>query len=305
MEEWEQIAKFQKAIGLDRRVLLGIGDDTALVECPDQMLVTVDMLVEGVHFDLNSCTAEDVGQKAMNVNLSDIAAMAGTPLFAVVAVALPPNRPAEIADQLFAGLHEAAKCFGTTIIGGDTNRSSGPLSVSVTLLGTPTGRGPLTRSGAQPDDCLLVTGSLGYSLVDGKHLHFRPRIEEARTLHQNYRLTSMIDLSDGLGSDLFHLTERSCCGAELDADAIPVRTLNIAATDKRSALDHALNDGEDFELLFTASFEEAQRILHDRPLERFSCPISVIGRMTQTPGIRIREAGNLRDLPRGGFQHRW
>src|SRR5437773_134835 len=179
------------------------------------------MLLEGSCFRLAEAGPRRVGRKAMAVNLSDIAAMAGLPVAAVVSLGLPRQGGLALAQELDAGLREMADAFGVAIIGGDTNSWDGPLVISVTLLGEPTGRSPVTRGGARPGDWLVVTGPLGGSIL-GKHLDFTPRIHEALALHRECDLHAMIDISDGLAADLHHLCAESHCGARLRAEAIPI-----------------------------------------------------------------------------------
>src|SRR4051794_20842002 len=175
------------------RVLIGPGDDTAALRWPPDAacLVTTDMLLEGSCFMLAEAGARRVGRKAMAVNLSDIAAMAGKPVAAVVSVGLPRQGGRALAEDLDSGLREMANLFNVAIVGGDTNSWNGGLVISVTLLGEPTGRGAVTRAGAKPGDWLLVTGPLGGS-IRGKHLDFLPRIQEAIALHRLTDLHAMI-----------------------------------------------------------------------------------------------------------------
>lgn len=302
--EWDQIRAIRQAVAGDSRVRVGIGDDTAvLAPIVGELLVTVDMLLEGVHFDLSRATPFDVGGKAMRVNLSDIAAMAGEPLAAVVAVGIPSAAPNELPGELFRGLKAVADEFQVTLVGGDTNTSISGLVISVTVLGTPTGRGPLLRSGARPEDAICVTGRLGYSLETGRHLRFTPRVREARTLHARYKIHAMMDISDGLASDLFHMTHESDCGAVIDADQLPIHSATRA--DSRSPLDHALNDGEDFELLFTLTEDEAERLLREQPLADPEVRVTRIGTITAEKRVLLRDGATLAELPRGGFQHQW
>lgn len=290
----------------DTSVQIGIGDDAAVIRSVDgALLVTTDMLLEGVHFELSQCSPGDVGRKAMNVNLSDIAAMAGQPTAAVVSIGLPPGRRPSLAQELFAGLAEAASHFNVSIIGGDTNASKSDLVISVTVLGKPTGSGPVLRSGARPGDALCVTGELGYSLL-GRHLSFTPRVIEAQRLHQSYSIHAMIDLSDGLAVDLFHIAEESGCGALVKAAAVPISSARRANDDRRSPLDHALNDGEDFELLFTLAEPDAQRLIVEQPLRDLCIPVARIGSMTNEPGVRIQlDEATIAPLQRLGFTHSW
>ena len=285
-------------------VRLGIGDDAAVVRFSQtaDCLVAVDMLMEGVHFTIPPATPREVGRKALAVNLSDMAAMAGRPVAAVVSMALPRQRAADDARELHLGMQELADEFGVPIVGGDTNSWDGPFTVSVTVLGEVTGSGPVLRGGAQPGDWILVTGQLGGSL-SGKHLAFRPRIEEALRLHESVKLHAMIDVSDGLSADLHHLLEESHVGAILVESAIPISEAAIHSTDDRSPLDHALSDGEDFELLFTVNSQDAERLL-DQPLT--DVPFTHIGEIVEGSGCRIKRAdGSLLPLQPAGWVHRF
>ena len=167
------------------RVALGPGDDTAVVRWPDgrDCLVTTDMLLEGTCFRLAEAGPRRVGRKAMAVNLSDIAAMAGRPVAAVVSVGLPREGGRALAEELYRGLRDVADAFDTALVGGDTNSWDGPLVISVTVLGEPTGRGPVKRSGRAPGDWLMATGPFGGSIL-GHHLDFTPRVREAVALQQ-------------------------------------------------------------------------------------------------------------------------
>src|SRR5262245_43153130 len=189
-----------------QRVMIGPGDDCAAIDWSHgrPCVITTDMLMEGVDFILAEATPRRVGRKAMATNLSDIAAMAGKPVAAVVSVALPKHGGQQLAEEIYRGLREVADQFDTAIAGGDTNSWNGPLVISVTVLGEPTGRGPVTRSGAKPGDWLFVTGPLGGS-IRGKHLDFTPRVREAQQLHSLAELHAMIDISDGLAVDVHHI----------------------------------------------------------------------------------------------------
>src|SRR5438093_503561 len=245
MSEFAFIDWLRRRTPADPRVLVGPGDDTAVLGWPADRpcLVTTDMLLEGSCFRLAEAGPRRVGKKAMAVNLSDIAAMAGRPVAAVVSVGLPRPGGMALAQELDAGLREMADAFRVAMIGGDTNSWDGPLVISVTLLGEPTGRGPVTRAGAQPGDWLVVTGPLGGSIL-GKHLDFTPRVREAVALHALADLHAMIDISDGLAADVRHLCDESRCGAVLWAERIPISDDARRMNDARSPLEHALGDGE-------------------------------------------------------------
>jgi thiamine-monophosphate kinase len=284
----------------------GIGDDCAIFEPTSgaRLLVTTDMLLDGRHFHLETDGAEAVGYKAMGVNLSDIAAMAGVPRAAVISVALPRAGGIFVAQGLHVGLKRMADRFDVDLIGGDTNAWDGPLVVNVTLLGETTPQGPVRRSGAQPGDWILVTGPLGGSFFRGRHLRPEPRIKEALALNSQARLRAMIDISDGLSSDLGHIREESGgLGALLDESAIPIHDDAIAQSrdDGRPPLDHALHDGEDFELCIVASPDDARRLLAHPPEP---ARLVRVGEITSEPGLRLRGAdGTIAVLQPRGFDH--
>ncbi len=306
--EFDLIARFRaRAAGLaDPRVEHGIGDDCAvLAPLGDRrLLVTTDLLMDGRHFRLEECGPIAAGRKAMGVNLSDIAAMAGRPLAAVVAVALPRDGADRIAGPLFEGLRAVAAAHDTALVGGDTNAWDGPLVVCVTVLGTAERAGPALRSSARPGDVVLVTGPLGGSLR-GRHLEPVPRFDAARVLRHVTDRLALIDLSDGLASDLGHiLAESGGLGATLDADAVPIHAdaRLLAAGDGRSPLEHALGDGEDFELCAVVAPEVADRLLAGPPTP--GVVLHRVGTITAEPGLRLRAAdGRLTACAVRGFDH--
>jgi thiamine-monophosphate kinase len=245
-----------------------------------------------------------IGRKAMSVNLSDMAAMAGQPTAAVVSLGLPRQHGATLAEELFRGLKERADQFNVAIVGGDTNSWDGKLAISIALIGEPTGRGPVRRNGARPGDWIMVTGLLGGSIL-GHHLDFIPRIREAQKLHQQVELKAMIDISDGLALDLRHLCEESNCGAELIAEQIPISDAAYQMKDDKSPLDHALSDGEDFELLFAVSAEEGKRLLNEQPLKEFSANLSHLGQFIPEKQVFLVQDGQRQTLPAFGYVHRF
>jgi thiamine-monophosphate kinase len=291
-----------------RRVLIGsstsiaIGDDCAALKLTPgrDVLITTDMLMDGRHFVLAEAGAKAVGRKAIGVNLSDIAAMAGEPVAAVIALALPRHDGQAIADELLDGMLPIAESFGLSLVGGDTNAWEGPLVITVTILGQTTARGPVRRSGAKPGDVVLVTGPLGGSLL-GRHLDPAPRIRESLALAEAETIHAMIDISDGLAADLGHILEESGdLGAILDAASIPISpdALTLSGQDGRSPIDHALHDGEDFELCLTVAPETAARLLANPP-----CPLHAVGRITAEPGLRLANHGHVEAIVMRGFDH--
>jgi thiamine-monophosphate kinase len=285
----------------DPRVLSGPGDDAAALRLTPNAacLLTTDMLLEGSCFLLAEAGPRRVGRKAMAVNLSDIAAMAGRPVAAVVSLGLPRQGGRALAEELYRGLREMADAFATALAGGDTNSWDGPLVISVTLLGEATQRGLVRRGGAQPGDWLLVTGALGGSIL-GKHLDFTPRVREALHLHALADLHAMIDVSDGLAIDVHHLCAESGCGAVLRAEAIPVSDAARAMTDGRPPLEHALGDGEDFELVFALAPAEARSLLQAQPVPGIT--LAHIGECVDQ-GLWLEQEGARRPLEPRGYEH--
>ncbi len=301
MGEFDYIHWLRSRTPFDRRVLLGPGDDCALLaESEHPWLITTDMLLEGSHFKLAEAGPVRVGHKAMAVNLSDIAAMAGRPVAAVVSVGLPRHGAKEIAEGLYRGLRTLADAFDTAIVGGDTNTWDGGLVISVTLFGQPTPPGAVRRAGARPGDWLLVTGPLGGSFL-GKHLDFTPRVREAISLQQAAELHAMIDISDGLAADAHHICEESQCGAVLRAEAIPIHDTVNQMQDGRTPLEHALSDGEDFELAVAVSAEDGRRLIATQPIAGIS--LSHIGEFLQEKQFLLEEKGVRRRLEPRGFAH--
>jgi thiamine-monophosphate kinase len=241
------------------------------------------------------------------INLSDLAAMAAQPLAAVIAVNLPRQGGQRLAKELYEGMLPLAEQFHVAIAGGDTNSWDGPLVISVTALGEATVKGALCRRGAQPGDRIMVTGSFGGSLV-GRHLDFQPRVAEALLLNQRYPLHAGIDCSDGLTLDLWHLCEESRCGAAVEIDRVPVapaaKELSEQRNDGISPLEHALSDGEDFELILAVPQKAAQQMLADQPLD--GVPLTDIGEFITEQNLFRRHAdGTAQPLEPRGYQHRF
>ncbi|MCS7049655.1 MAG: thiamine-phosphate kinase [Verrucomicrobiae bacterium] len=225
------------------------GDDCAVLPAARRdryLLFTCDPVIENIHY-LPETPAYRVGWKAMARNLSDIAAMSGLPRYAVVSLGLRPETPVRYVTELYRGLRAAANRFHCEVVGGDTAHVRGDQFIVIAMLGEVEKHRLVRRRGARPGDVVFVTGPLGGSFASGHHLTFTPRIREARWLTAHYRVHAMLDLSDGLASDLQRLIEAGGVGFALESAKIPCRT----------TLNAALTEGEDFELLFTVSPRDA------------------------------------------------
>lgn len=238
---------------------LGIGDDMAVVSSKRAyFLISCDMILDGIHFETGKHELALIGRKALCCGLSDCAAMAVRPTGATVGVAVPADFENCDAEELFDGILRAAREFDVAILGGDTTRWDHPLAIDVAVTAEPwEGVDPVTRSGAKPGDRLYVTGKLGGSAA-GRHLNFPPRIHEAKAIAQKLgpRIHALMDISDGLSLDLWRMCRSSGVGATLEEvrleRVISDDAVHAAADDGRSPLAHALEDGEDFELLLAA-----------------------------------------------------
>lgn len=288
----------QRASGV---VKIPAGDDLAVLNWPgsrDLLLVGIDQVLDGVHFDSRVHSPRDIGRKAINRNLSDCAAMACLPVAAVASVALPRGSSLELAKELYLGMKAAADVFDCAIVGGDTSAWDGKLALTVAIIGKSDGIDPITRSGARPGDGIFVTGALGGS-IRGRHLNFIPRVRLAREIAGTGRLTAMIDLSDGLSRDLRQICLASNVTAMIEASKIPIHrdAEKQAKSDDQSAIDHALHDGEDHELLFTA----------DKDFDHAGCVRigSILSPDAGAAPVEIENDGRRAPLPERGWIARW
>ena len=301
LREFDLIRWIREQVPRDERVVVGIGDDAAVVRSSrGPLLVSTDILLEGVHFDLSEARPREVGWKAMACSISDVAAMGGRSTVAVASAALPAGFSEADARDLVGGMLDCAGEFGVRLVGGDVSASTGPLVVNVAILGEAAGA-PVLRSGARVGDAILVTGELGGSRL-GRHLRFRPRQDEALALVARFDIHAMIDISDGLARDLHHILEESGVGARLFAHAVPVSedARRAARRSGKSPLDHALADGEDYELLFTLGDEDARRLLATPP---FSVRVSRIGQITASGAVLELPDGTSVPLEPQGWEH--
>ena len=309
-------------------VRMGIGDDCAVLE-PDAgrvLLATTDLLIEDVHFRRRWATPEDIGWKSLAVNVSDVAAMGGRPRWALIALACPEGVGIDEGEAFYAGVQTLAREHDVAVVGGDTAASSRGWIVNITLLGDAAGK-PIMRSTANVGDVIAVTGSVGRSAaglalleavpappdvadatradVTAAHLRPRPRTREGQWLAAAGGVTSMIDLSDGLATDLGHLCEESAVGARVELARLPVSpTVHaIAKALDRDALAWATGGGEDYELLLTCAPGAFERLASGLAAET-GTRLSAVGEMTAAgDGIRYLDAGGRAVAVRAGFEH--
>lgn len=307
--ERQFIRDLQAQFGTVPPVKIGIGDDGAVLDVSgdSEQVVVTDLLLDGVHFDLNVTSPFLVGRKAVAVNLSDLAAMGCRPTAAFVSLAIPRGRPQAATDflcELYRGIQQMTDEFQFSLAGGDTNSWNGPFAINVCLTGVPFSRRPFLRSDAQPGDSVFVTGPLGGSLDGGRHLTFMPRLQISAWLARTVEVRAMLDLSDGLSIDLHRMMEASGTAAEIFTSRIPIHSDVSAEWSSDKRLTAALSDGEDFELLFSVSgavAETLQAAANDNAI-----PLFQIGRVTTGSGVRlIDSSGNSQILDVTGWQHRF
>ena len=315
--EFEFIDNLRSKYGLKM-----IGDDCAVLpkDARTDLLLTADMLVENVDFRLEWIPPELLGHKALAISLSDIAAMGGQPVWAMLSIGIPKSLwKGDFADRFYEGWFKLAKEIRVDLVGGDVSRSPDRLVID-SIVGGEIGKGTaILRSSAKIGDLIVVTGDLGgaaaglqllqtarfdetkgddwQKILSLKHLKPTPQLATATYLHSNDLATSMIDISDGLSSDLGHICKGSSVGATIYAESIPLNPyLTHIAPSMDHQLDLALNGGEDFELLFTADPKKISQ-LDDREF-------SVIGEVTETIGIiKLMRAGNASVLAPKGYRH--
>jgi thiamine-monophosphate kinase len=312
----------QKRRSVQDRLILSIGDDAAAFRPQPGylLLVSSDALIEGIHFEKESTSAEALGWKALAVNLSDIAAMGGNPLYATTTLGIPPETSSRFIAGFYRGLNRLASRHGVVVVGGDTCSSPKDLFIDITILGEVKSRELLTRSRARPGDVLFVTGTLGESAIGLELLktkskvsptrkHFierqlrpSPRLVIGRYLSSHRLATALIDISDGLSTDLHHLCKQSRVGAVIEESKIPLPKLSVElkAELAKSPTDYALNGGEDYELLFTTPAQKRHLV----PPQIDGIPLHEIGRITVQRAIcSIKGTGQTRRLPARGFEH--
>jgi len=283
--EDEVVRCLTRGLNLDRRVVVGPGDDCAVVKTAgDLQLLKTDCIIEGIHFRPNADPMW-VGWKAMCRSISDVASMGGLPLDALVTVAIRSDAEFEWLKKLYRGLRKAASTYRVNLVGGETARSPGPVFLSVCLTGIVEKGKYVSRSGGKKGDWLFVTGRLGGS-IDGKHLRFSPRVREARWLVGRFPIHAMMDLSDGLGSDLPRLASASGVGFEVVLENLPLN--------KGCVPENAVRDGEDYELLFAVPRAVKSRLEFEWK--------KAFPRLQLTPIGRLVDSGH-HEFEQKGFDH--
>jgi len=318
--EFGLIEMISKIIGVSSKdnVIHGIGDDaTAWKIDAGVELATIDTLVENVHFTLNTITYRELGWKSLAVNVSDIAAMGGAPLYALISLGLPGNTAVDNIAKLYEGMIDLANQYDVTIAGGDIVKAW-QLSISISVTGKAIDNKILTRSASQPGDQIAVTGYLGTSaaglkmlieklkfdeetasLLRKAHQQPQPRVSEGQTLVKS-GVKAAIDLSDGLINDLGHICDMSKVGANINVDKLPIHSV-VRDNFKDNTIEMALSGGEDYELLFTAKPD-----IIDKVRKLTTTPITVIGDITSVRAgkmILLDAMGNTIDLEKEGWDH--
>jgi thiamine-monophosphate kinase len=308
----------------DEDIVVGIGDDCAVLRRGSVLeVLTTDCLVAGTHYEPGWLSMRDVGWKVLAVNVSDIAAIGGAPKHALVTLFLPDDFDIRDVDDLYEGIEQCGEECGVGVVGGDIVRTGGPFAVSVTLSGVCERDQVVLRSGARQDDIIVVSGSLGGASIglrllkegrsggteseDACIARFRrptPRLKEAKVIVQSLLPSSMIDLSDGLLSDLWHIMDASGVGAVLDAGAIPVGdcVTEYFESNQEEALSQAVAGGEDYELLFTINGRYEGQLPEVN--QELGIDLTPIGRIvSRGSGVKIAGEHGERRLERAGFDH--
>ena len=323
LTERELVARVQEHLGVSPSwLVVGIGDDAAVVEPERNRLevLTVDAVIDGVHFDRRFTPPDAIGHRALAVNLSDLAAMGAQPRLALLSFALPADLPCDDFDAIVRGIMRLAKQHGVVVVGGNLTRTPGPLAIDITAVGVAKRRQVLTRSGALPGDHLYVTGTLGASaaglqaLRSGdatasavcieRYLRPTPRVRAGLLLARNRAASSCIDLSDGLADGVARLSEASGVGIAVNREAVPLEgdAAQWFAAHDHDAVLSAAAQSDDYELLFTVRPRHHKRL---KAMERHGgVALTRIGVCTDTPGVVLRSASStiVQTLP-AGFTH--
>jgi len=295
MHEIKFVDYLKKNIRCDKNVIRGIGDDAAVIKYKrgKYLLFASDMIIEGVHFSKKD-KPQDIGWKAIGVNISDIAAMGGVPRHIVISASIPGSSSLKILKGIIEGTRKICKIFNINIVGGDTNKGRN-LVIDTAIIGEVEKKCLVLRSGAKVGDLIFVTGALGKGRL--KNLRIMPRIEEARTLVKQFKINSMIDITDGLFLDLHRLAGASNVGAFIYKSLIPLHSDATSFSD-------AFFYGEDFELLFTLSLKDAKRLMRYTGKHEYP-PVTLIGEIvSRRKGLNfVGDEGKVSKIQPKGYLH--
>jgi thiamine-monophosphate kinase len=330
--ELEIISRIRERARKSVDVRVGIGDDAAVIDVGGDadLIACSDLTVEGVHFRSEWSEPSLIGRKSLAVTLSDVAAMGGEPRFAMISIAITAHLAPSFVDELIEGIFGMADEAGVSVIGGDTSSSRDSIFIDTAVIGQ-CGKGEaVTRAGASAGDLIFVTGTLGASALGLKllergmrlskpgadsakdrlrrramlkHLAPEPRLKFGRAIGERRLATAMIDISDGLSTDLWHVLEESRVGSIISSQAIPIDESAAAHAQQvgEAALTLALDGGEEYELLFTARAENESRII--AVANSLGVKVTAIGEITTDEGLRLERGGRVEPLPARGFQH--
>jgi thiamine-monophosphate kinase len=310
---------------LPSTVKKGIGDDCAVLETAkdDTVLVTTDTLIEGIHFTSQTLSAEDLGWKSLAVNISDIAAMGGTPTAAFFSIGMAQDAEVSFLEAFLCGFNALAEQTAVALAGGDTVESPSSMVITITLLGHCPKDRPVYRSGAQKGDDIWVSGPLGnaaaglflllnkapsdhagHETLIKAHQKPKPRLEMGKALGQRGLANAMIDISDGIAKDLGHICQESNTGAIIEGPSIPMskQMMGLAAQEGKDPMVWALHGGEDYELLFTASTQQRKDVEAITETTQ-GFPATRIGTITKGDGVKIETNGGIEELLTGGYRH--
>lgn len=309
IKEFQMIEWIKKKAPVYSGVKISIGDDAAVLKPTGRKkrLISTDMIVEDVDFKLNEMTPDQIGRKALAINLSDMAAMGAVPKEFVISLGVTKRQDSEWLKKFYKGLFALAKRYRVSCVGGDMS-SSKTFSASLTILGEISKYEPISRKGARSGDFIAVTGSFGGSILK-KHYAFEPRLQEGIFLAKHRFATAMLDVSDGLIQDLEHLLEASNKGAWIDLAALPIHpaAYKKAKKNREKALECALSDGEDFELLFAVSPSKKEKLEREWIKQNFKSKLSWIGQITSKKKLIQWKKNNISlrhfKIRKKGYQH--
>ncbi len=321
------IARITAGLPQSAGVIVGVGDDAAVLDigCGELLVATCDAQVEDTHFRLRHTNPHDIGQRALAVNLSDIAAMGARPRFALISLLMPPTLDIAVLDGIYEGLREEAAQFDVALVGGNIARNAERLIIDITLLGTGTRNMLLRRDSAKPGDAVMVTGSLGSAaagllVLEDEQLAAKipseklvgvlaalrtptPRVAAGQWLAQ-HDVTTGVDVSDGLAADLSHICEASGVGAHIEAESLPIQpeVVTLATLAGREPQDLALFGGEDYELVFTVPADRADVLAHELFVAT-GVKATAIGTICEGSAMTLFRQGKPSPLRSNGWDH--